>query len=731
MSVSTARRDDRGRSWPSLVIDLAIIAGVVAVVSGLVKVLWREFTFFGDNAESFFPLWHMYGTALREGTPFLFDAGGWGAANVVGEAAYGVFNPVTIVNALAISFTDRLSFAGFVVMVEFLVLLGWGVYALARSYGASRLPALIVGIMAPFAGYTLFYEAGNWASGLMAVVWVVHFWWAARLFSLGRIGPIWPFVFGCLAVTVGSPYSEVGVLIVLFAIGVELLVARHWRRFGGLVAVGALVGTSVIVTYVALAYALPVIYRPSSGDGLLANSNYLTPGLSDLAAMSVPSYAPRFDAWYSRFDLVPSAYLSWLIVPLLPWLRWRGFAPWRQQLSLLVTGGIFLLLLLGPEYLWLFRWPIRFIEYVYVAVLVLFAVLLSRGLATTALLARSAWSVGIVAVGGYLAISSRPQLGTAHVAMLAMTAVAVLLVCRLAPRQGLRVVAVLLVLGTAIITPWQGKVFGWSHQDVTASANQRPPGDLSVVRDAWKGIDGRVLQLAHLNDQAGTGAVPEGELVFGNTGKAAGLDIMNRYTGINFAAVKDDFAVDYRGSVSNQFPVSRLWEPVSAEYPIDLADAFGLDHIVVSKRRDDADVSPPEGWVVQERDEYRVVLSRDVPVELPALSASEGVTVSEADETGNDMSFSVAAGQDGYVILDRIAWPGYRVELDGRPLDTETIPFGLMRVDLPAGSEGQVTVEYTVPGLRAAGVVALGGMVVALVYQLLWRRRHSGGTSPR
>ena len=297
--------------------DLALVAASVGVIAMLVKLTWRGFTYWGDNAESFFPLWHMYGTALRTGRFFLFDHDGWGAANVVGEAAYGVFNPVTALNAVFISLFDRISVAGFIVMVEFLVLLGWGVLALARAYGATRPASLVVAIIAPFAGYTLFYEAGNWASGLMSIVWVVHFWWSARRFATGTMGPLVPILFGMLAVSVGNPYSTVGVLVVLFSLGVELLVRREFRRLGGLVLVGLAVGTAVVLTYIALIYALPQIDRPIDG-ALVSNINYLSPSLSDLLGLSAPTYLPRMDAWYVSHDLVPSTYLSWLILPVLP-----------------------------------------------------------------------------------------------------------------------------------------------------------------------------------------------------------------------------------------------------------------------------------------------------------------------------------------------------------------------------------------------------------------------------
>lgn len=714
--------------------DLGIIFVVVLTIGLLIKVVWREFTFFGDNAESFFPLWHMYGTALRSGEPFLFDPNGWGAGNVLAEAAYGVFNPVTIVNSLLISLTDRLSVASFLVMLEFLILLGWGVYMLSRSHGAARTASVLVGSIAPFAGYTLYYEAGNWASGLMSAVWVVHFWWSARMFTQSRIGPLTPVVFGFLAATVGNPYSVVGILVVLFALAFELVLRKDWRILAGLVVVGAIIGTAVVLTYSGLLAALTVIDRPVDGD-LVSNKNYLTPTLSDMMGMSSPTYLPRIRAWFGENDLVPSAYLSWLILPLLPWLRWRAMPKWRPRISLGVAGLIFLVLTLGPDHLWLFRWPIRFIEYVYLCVLVAFALILSAGLSRTRLALRTSLSLASVGLGLYLAFSSRPTLLSYHLVVAAAAAVLVLgirfTVRDARARHWLLAIA---IAGTAVIAPFQAQLFGWSHQAIEPGVDQRPPSDLGIVRSAWSDIQGRVLQIAELRELEGTDAVARGQLVFGNIGRAAGVDILNRYTGINFESFKDGFGFDYRGTVGAYFPISFLWTPLSPDYDIDVIDAFGIDTLVVAKTRPDlSSLDGHPGWRVVEDSEYRIVLTRTAPLEHPTVTPVDDVEVSETQEAGTDLSFTVHSATGGAVILDRLAWPGYTVMLDGTPLTTERVPYGLTRVDIPAGSSGLVTVKYESPGLRLGVLVAAVGLIAAAAHQVVWtaRRRRSITASSR
>ena len=93
----------------------------------------------------------------------------WPGGNVVGEAAYGVFNPVTLANTAVISLFDNLSLAGFTVMVEFLAFLAMGAYLLAREYGAGRVPAVVVAIAIPVSGFTLWYEASGRPAGLMGL----------------------------------------------------------------------------------------------------------------------------------------------------------------------------------------------------------------------------------------------------------------------------------------------------------------------------------------------------------------------------------------------------------------------------------------------------------------------------------------------------------------------------------------------------------------------------------
>lgn len=713
---------ERNARRRSLLLDAGIVAVVIAVISVLVKIAWPRFTFWGDNSESFLPLWHSLGTELRSGRLPLFDHERWGSANIVGEAAYGIFNPVTLVNAVGVSYLDDLALGSYVIMTEFLVLLGVGVYLLARSYGAARSASVIAAIMMPFSGFTLFYEAGNWASGLMSVTWVVHFWWTSRAYATGRMGPVWAVLAGALAATVGNPYAVLGILLVLFALALELLLGKDLRRLGGLVAVGAAVGTVVLFVYLPLIGVLGQIDRPIGT--FVSNTNYLTPSLSDLLGLSSPGHLPRMRAWSATSDLVPSTYLSWLILPLIPWLSWESFRRWRSRASLYAAAFLFLLLTLGPDQLWLFRWPVRLVEYFYVALVVIVALLLSSGLQTTFRRRRLILSAVAVAATFFTAWSSNPSLWGFHLAATALGAGLVALAIALVGRFGNRAVLACLIIGTAIISPAQGAQFGWQFQQVGGDVDLSAPNRVSAVREGARDFEGSVLQISNIWDLRGTSSVLDGQLVFGNIRTAAGIIGLNNYSGIGFPPFAKTFDMDFRGSIGSNFDLDDLTDPVGRGYEAPLVDALGVSTLVIGRTMEGAEQLARDldvdGWSEVQRTGVRIVMVRDTPAP-PAVVTSGTVKAEVLEERGESLEISVSSPEGGTLLIDRLAWAGYTARVDGAPVPVGTGPAGLLEVEVPPGS-GTLTLGYETPNLRLGVVILLLGALGASTHALIWRR---------
>ena len=585
--------------------------GVLTALLGAIP-QWRGtfFYYVGDNPESFIPLWHEVGSALREGRWPGFDPSGWLGGNLVGEAAYGMFNPVTLVNAVLVSGFDDLSLAGFTVMVEFLAILAMGTYLLAREYGAGRVPAVLVATAVPVAGFTLWYEASGWPAGLMAFTWVTHFWWSARKHARGRLIPLVPFLFGFLAMTTGNPYAALGMVVVLGAIAVELLLQRQFGRLAHLTVMGACVGLVALLVFLPLLGTSSVSARQQLAD--IVNDTFLVPDLGDLAGASSPTYLPSITNWNGALlEQLPSTYLAWFVLPLLPWLRWTALRGRAASLaSLLVVGGAYLLATLGPSNLWLFRWPVRLIEYLYLAVAVLFAVALSAGLATDRVRRRALASGAIVVTGGYLAWAVQPGIYRVHVAGVIGVGLLVALAVLAGFRRGMAALGVVVVVGTAGVLTLQTSVFPPMPDGQTPPY---PPYDLSDMTAGTAGFEGTVLQLAQLsgvtNEQK-----RDGELLFGNLPRATGVESIVSYSGIGFLEFNDRLCIDYRG-VTCPEAFGELWAPTGEGVPVPLVDALRVSTLVIQESLlpEAARETPPDGWRLLDRTPARTVWVREQP----------------------------------------------------------------------------------------------------------------------
>lgn len=704
--------------------------GVLALLLGAIA-QWRGTFFFyvGDNVESFIPVWHEVGAALRQGSWLVFDPTAWTGGNLVGEAAYGVFNPVTLANAVLVSFFDDLSLAAFTVMVEFLAILAVGTFLLAREYGAGRVPAVLVATAVPFSGFTLWYEASGWPAGLMAFTWVTHFWWSARRHARGRVIPLVPFLFGFLAMTTGNPYAALGLVVVLGAIGVELLLQRRFTRLAHVTLMGACVGLVALLVFLPLLGTRSVSARQQLAD--IANDTFLVPDLGDLAAASSPTYLPSITNWNGALlEQLPSTYLAWFVLPLLPWLRWRAL--WIRAgglISLGVVGSAYLLATLGPSNLWLFRWPVRLIEYLYLAVAVLFAVALSAGLATDRVRGRALASGAIVFLGGYLAWAVQPGQYRVHAAGVVLVAVLVAVAVLAGLRRGMAALGAVVVVGTAGILTLQTSVFPPVPDGQTP---HYPPYDLSDMAAGTAGFEGTVLQLARLEGVT-TGQKRDGELLFGNLPRATGVESVVSYSGIGFLEFNERLCIDYRG-VTCPEAFDRLFSPTGEGVPVPLIDALRVSTLVIQRSLlpEAARDAPQEGWRVQDRTDVRTVWVREQPLEREGRVSwvSDGVEVLGDSSSPRRESVRYRAEGPGRVLFARLAWPGYTATVDGREVEVEDGPAGLVAVDVPAGS-GTLELRHATPGLGLGVLAAAAAGAVVVVQSAVWvwqrRRQPPGG----
>ncbi|HEV7906650.1 MAG TPA: hypothetical protein VGP03_00785 [Pseudonocardiaceae bacterium] len=704
----------RRRTLPGVLVA-AVVCVVVALLAQVPFLRNRFFYVWDDSAAQFLPTWHYLGQRLSAGHwPEYLDVQNWMGGNFAAEALFGLWNPVDLANYWLVSRFDDLALAALVVKTEFLVLLALGVYLLCREYRAGKGAAAAIAVALPFSGFTLFYDTSSWAAGLMAFSSVPHVWWSTRRMARGVGSPLWPFLFGALAVTTGNPYGLLGVCAVLLALLVE-----NWGNRAALIkvlAVGVLIGLVVPLVYLPLLGNSPVTDRAGQG---FASDGMLMPRLSDFLNSSMPSAQPMIGTFASPTRMtVPAMYFAWFVLPLLPWLRWGVLRKrWREFLGVFVVAAGYLALAIGPSNLWMFRFPLRHVEMVFLALGVLFAVLLTGGLSTGRLRARALVTAALIAGSTYLSFAAGPWEWRRHLVSAVLLAVGVALVVWFARSGRPRAVPAVLVLGVAATLGLQTVWFPANHDIAGYEFSPR------TVSQAEKNLQypGAVFQV--------------GFLVVGNAGLPAGHDSITSYSGMGYRKFKQATCMTYRGATCAA-SYDMMLQPTELGGRA-LVDLMRVDVLLVQRTMVD-DPVPPAGWAVAHRNEVATDLRREDPLPWKdgRLSFVDGNVQVSADKAVGDQEETVRFTKSGgaaRLAFARLDWPGYRAEVDGKPIQVSEGPAGLVVVDLPDGvNGGELKLTWEPPGLKvgigAAAAGALGALVLAALERARRRRRTSFST---
>ncbi|MCP8998665.1 hypothetical protein NFC73_02790 [Pseudarthrobacter sp. RMG13] len=700
-----------------------LLASLIAAVTSLVPRLFSPtFYYWDDMMQSFLPLWRNLGQEIRAGRFPLMDPDGWVGGNVVAEVGYGIFNPVNIANSIIVSYFDNLSAASYFIIIQFIALLAFGVFMLSRDYGANRPLSLAAAVAIPFSGFTLFYEAARWPGGLIAFAWTTVFWWSARRYAHRHTSPFLPFLLGFMTMTAGNPYGAIGVILVLVALACELILVRHWRRLVPLILVGFAVGLTAVMVYFPLPLSSDVTVRTSS---VIINDLFLQPDMSSLLAASTSNYRPRMTTFWGPIENVPSSYLAWFALPLIPWLDFQSIRHRSRHLvSLYIIIGAYFLLTFAPSNVLVFRWPLRLIEYVYLGVIIVLAVMASAGLRTNMWKKRLFFTVAILLFGAYRAWSMVPEGMKVHAFAIALSLALVITAMIAYKRFGMRGLAAIMIVGTIATLGLQSRLY-IPNSIVEDRGSPVDAGQLRQATGDYKGNTLQILQIHELSKEEFT----SGQFLYGNQILNADIDhSLGRYSGISFTAYAKALCMNYRAETCPE-AYERLFEPQLSGFGAPLADLLRLETVVV--QRDliplpELDIAP--GWSLVKSDSARTILQRRSALPYPGTVswASEGIRVESSATVEPAESVTLADGASaGKIIFARLAWPGYTLKVDGVMQPLKQGPAGLVEVDIPAGAK-HVDLTFTTPGLvagLAAQGVAWAGMAAMTAVYYVRRRR--------
>lgn len=183
-----------------------------------------------------------------------------------------------------------------------------------------------------------------------------------------------------------------------------------------------------------------------------------------------------------------------------------------------------------------------------------------------------------------------------------------------------------------------------------------------------------------------------GSLAFGNYAKNLGLDYVNAYTPIGYRKFSKLLCMGWDGSTCPAaFGAAFSVEPATGRTYVDL---MKVDRVVLQRAQyPDAGTHPaPPGWKWVDypgHERYIWVLERaDGPVSNRNgyIADTHDVSTTPIGRDGFTSHIRVTSDTGGRVVFARLAWPGYRVTLDGRDIGFHTIANIFVAVDIPSGT---------------------------------------------
>ncbi|WP_142024239.1 hypothetical protein [Blastococcus colisei] len=704
-----------------------VLAGVLAPLR-----LAPTFYYWDDTAAASVGAWRAMGAAALEGRLLPLDLEMWRGGNLAAEAAFGLYNPLLTALSAATMPIDDLALVALVIKGFFFLVMALGVYLLCREYGARPWPAALAGSMLPLSGFTLWMDGAAWVTGLTVTALTPWVWYTAKRAAEARGSLLWVVLAGYLCGSAGNPYGLIATAIVIGAVIVEAFLCRRPKRTTGLVVVGIAVALLCVATYLPFVLSSSVSYRTGSQT---LNDEYLSPGLTELLGLSSPSLTPYMPAFSYNYFTFPAAFLAWFVLPLAPWLRWPLLRSQARRLAgPFVFGAVYLLLLLGPSQVWFFRWPFRLIPYLWLGVVVLFAVLLSAGLDRSH--ARVRWLLSALAVfaGLWLAWSDMPGLTRRHVFYAGLITALLWLVLRMARRSERNLVLVALG-GTLLVLVLQLR---WMPVNANMS-NYNFPRSESAMQETFADYGpGVTVQLAYTVGKLPTRNA-EGiyqDILFGSMHSVAGVESLTAYSGVGFNALDRALCMNFQGATCREAAWEPLWEEPEGSDVV-LADLLKADTVVVQRDLIDTSAEPsPEGWELTESTEFADIWRRTGTLPWPdgRLSAVSGPVEVTADQRTSEVGETVTFEREGpgrvELTFARLAWPGYTATVDGETVPVGENSVGLLTVALPAGADaGTLTLSWTPPGAQLSlAAVGLGGLAVVALAAVELRHRRSRGT---
>lgn len=712
----------------------AAMTAVTVGMLALIPLIWnRRFYFQDDSENGAFGVWYHIGQSLLGGELPILNPSVWSSGNYLAEGQWGTWNPLIMLIGVAAYLGANAVVFMTVLKVLLLVIAGTGVYLLSRSYRAAPPLAYVAGFAVTLNGFTIYFDAPSWVTGLLVWALIPYFWVALRRLTQRSANPVPAFLVGYLIVTVGYVQGTFAIGFVLLAVGIDMLLRRHWARALRVVGVGAALVLVAVTVFLPGVLTASVTNRAVS---IVGNDGMMSVDLGGLLSSTIATGYPQVSSWWWSGPTAtsPVVYIAWFL-PVLFFVDWRKALANRSHVrDLTILIGLSLAYVLLPTVIGPLRYPVRFMPYLALSLIVLTVVALSRAPMLRPGRNRIIGAALVVAAGVYLSWAQLPPhyLAVFFSGLVAVAGLSAIwwLIRRAQTRSASAWTSVAAVIAAVslVLTAAQ-------HYDTHSSplSMNNVPADTSVGEGVLTGVEGDVIVVGEPLDYGSDPAAWE-ETLMANTWYLSPAQVQNRYQLIGFAEYNSTLCLQYLGGTCPEL-LENLFE-TRDDTDMLLVDQLSIDNIQILKISFDDNEwrTPPEGWTLSRDTGLTVLWSRDEPVG-PAgdvVWTSEGTAVETIAQTDTSVTMKVVAAPagGGEVALSRLAWPGYSVE--NATLSAQPVDGFLLALDIPSSSVGdEVTVSFQPPGWTVeltAWLLGVGGVLIWALVVLVRRIRR--GPSP-
>lgn len=702
--------------WPIAVV-------VFAVAIGTLRQLWTPGFYYADDTQlGSVGQWYELGGRLLRGEIPLLSPQAWQAGNYWAEGQWGLISPLTWLIAIGTRLSSDVALWTAGVKIALLAISALGAYFLMRSFLVRQPWAALSAALVPMAGFTAYMDAASWSTGLMTSALFPWAWWTLRRVTRGR--QPWPFlVASYLLIASGYVFGTIVLVALLVAHLVQAMIARDKTAVLRVVLASAWGAFWTVVIYLPGVLTAPVTDRGAVG---ISNDMFLNADLGDFATSASPLTTATISSWWGPVTAGPLMYVAW-VLPLVVMVRPWGREMWRGTAMPVVLLAVSAYIVVAPSTLGPIRWPVRFMPYVALAALLLFAILMSRGFPER--VTRSSVIAAMATGGGLLALTwaLTPGPWRSIWGTFAVQIVAILILSWTARRvkaaderkdavsrrslgKAAVTAAAVLVVSTVGLTVLQLRTFPHTPLPVFASPTQT--ADLTSV---LPGGGGDTFTVGDAYASAGDPA-SYSERLIANEWYFSDAAVSNVYTVLPYSKFSQDFCLDLRGSTcQGALPALFRTDPTTG---VPLVDLLSVSRILGYRDTfPDPPLIVPAGWQITHEGEYAWTMERiqQSPPAGGVVWADEGTAVDVVDQTDSSLTFRVdSVGGDGKVVMSRLAWPGYTV--DGAEL-SDPLRGYLLTVDVSTAAPGdEVTVTFRPPG----AVLEIGAAIAALLLGLGW-----------